>query len=221
MKNFGPRVGHYLFAEYVRAENGDSVPAAAIFYGPGQTEDQIQPEANDRISSDLLTELRHRFIRSTRSRSSAAYNVNDPNLGVSAACLRGQLHDPGACRNYTLSVEQELPAEFQLMVAYVGSAGRNLFLRAITNTITGVYQNAATGAGTAIRQFTVGGVPTTPANDGAPGTNRFAEIDYKTSGGYDNYNSLQTTLQRRFNSGRFVWCAIHVCERARHLERIE
>jgi hypothetical protein len=30
---------------------------------------------------------------------------------------------------------------------------------------------------------------------------RFAEIDYKTSGGTDHYDALQTTLNRRFNSG--------------------
>ena len=45
--------------------------------------------------------------------------------------------------------------------------------------------NPTTGAGTAVRQF--GG--------------RFAEIDYKTSGGTDMYNSLQSSLQRRFARG--------------------
>ena len=45
--------------------------------------------------------------------------------------------------------------------------------------------NPTTGVGTAVREF--GG--------------RFAEIDYKTSGGSDNYNALQTTLSRRFNTG--------------------
>ena len=65
------------------------------------------------------------------------------------------------------------------------ASGRNLFLRSITNLITGVTTNGTTGAGTATRQF--GG--------------RFAEIDYKTSGGTDQYHALQTTLQRRFSSG--------------------
>lgn len=73
----------------------------------------------------------------------------------------------------------KLPAKFDLMIAYLGSVGCNLFLRSITNTITGVYQNPTTGAGTAIRQLTVGGVPTTSTTPGALGTNRFAEIDYK------------------------------------------
>jgi hypothetical protein len=63
--------------------------------------------------------------------------------------------------------------------------GRNLFLRSITNLITGVTTNPTTGVGSATRQF--GG--------------RFAEIDYKTSGGTDMYNALQTSLQRRFARG--------------------
>jgi len=51
--------------------------------------------------------------------------------------------------------------------------------------ITSVTTNPTTGAGTAVRQF--GG--------------RFAEIDYKTSGGTDQYHALQSTLQRRFARG--------------------
>jgi hypothetical protein len=31
--------------------------------------------------------------------------------------------------------------------------------------------------------------------------NPFAEVDYKTSGGFDSYNALQATLSRRFNTG--------------------
>jgi hypothetical protein len=72
-----------------------------------------------------------------------------------------------------------------LTTAFVGSQGRNLFLRGLANQIIAVTQNPTTGAGSAVRQF--GG--------------RFAEIDYKTSGGNDHYNSLQTTINRRFSSG--------------------
>ena len=45
--------------------------------------------------------------------------------------------------------------------------------------------NPTTGAGTAVLKY------------GA----RFAQIDFKTSGGTDHYDSLQTTLNRRFNKG--------------------
>jgi hypothetical protein len=68
-------------------------------------------------------------------------------------------------------------------MGYVVSTGRNLFLRSITNLITGA--TTTTGVGTAIHQF--GG--------------HFAEIDYKTSGGTEMYNSLQSSIQRRFARG--------------------
>ena len=63
--------------------------------------------------------------------------------------------------------------------------GRNLFLRSWTNGIIGVNTNPVTGAGSAVLQF-------------GP---RFAQIDYKTSGGTDHYDSLQTTWNRRFSQG--------------------
>ena len=72
-----------------------------------------------------------------------------------------------------------------LTVAYVGSQGRNLFLRGITNLITGVTMDPVTGVGTPVRQF----------------TNQYAEIDLKTSGGTDHYDALQVSLNRRFSSG--------------------
>lgn len=89
-----------------------------------------------------------------------------------------------------------------LTVAYVGSQGRNLFLRGITNRITGVIQNPTTGVGTVVREFSV--------VNGTTVTNRFAEIDTKTSGGTDNYNGLQILLNRRFSRGltmgaQYVW----------------
>src|SRR5205807_8048941 len=52
-----------------------------------------------------------------------------------------------------------------------------------------------TGAGAAIREF--GSVVTAPGTV----TNRFAEIDYKTSGGTDHYDAMQVTLNRRYSSG--------------------
>ncbi|MEI9814100.1 MAG: hypothetical protein WDO18_16295 [Acidobacteriota bacterium] len=83
-----------------------------------------------------------------------------------------------------------------MTVAYVGSQGRNLFLRSWTNGITGVTTNPTTGAGNALLQF-------------GP---QFAQVDYKTSGGNDHYDSLQTTLNRRFSKGLtagFQWTYGH------------
>lgn len=87
--------------------------------------------------------------------------------------------------SYTASIQQQLPSSTVLTVAYVGSQGRNLFLRSWTNKMIGVNMNPATGAGIPVLEY----------------GSRFAQIDYKTSGGTDNYNSLQTTLNRRFAHG--------------------
>jgi hypothetical protein len=100
---------------------------------------------------------------------------------------------PEKILQYSASIEQQLPGKAVLTVAYVGSQGRNLFLRGITNRITGVIMNPTTGAGTVVREFSV--------VNGTTVTNRFAEIDTKTSSGTDNYNGLQALLNRRFSRG--------------------
>jgi len=182
--NFGPRLG----LTYSPALFGGKTvfrAGAGLFYGPGQTEDQIQPEANDRVSSTFAASSGKVYPIDPIADVYSVYNINSPTLGFQPRAYAASYGIPERVGTYTVSVEQELPARFQLMVGYVGSQGRNLFLRSITNLITGVTTNPATGAGTAIRQF--GG--------------RFAEIDYKTSGGTDSYNSFQSTLQRRLNSG--------------------
>ncbi len=189
--NFGPRVGLTYSPAF---SNGQTVfrVGGGVFYGPGQTEDQIQPEANDRVQRTFTSGKV--FPINPQTDVYANYNINDPNLGYQPRAYQSNYRIPERVTTYTASIQQSLPGQFQLMVGYVGSAGRNLFLRSITNLITGVTTNPTTGAGTAIRQF----------------GNRFAEIDYKTSGGTDMYNSLQTQLQRRFAHGlsmgaQFTW----------------
>ena len=113
------------------------------------------------------------------------YNINDPNLGYQPRAYGSGYTLLEKVLSYTASIQQELPGNAILNVAYVGSQGRNLFLRSVTNKITGVTTNPTTGAAVITREF--GG--------------RFAEIDYKTSGGTNHYDSLQTTLNRRFSGG--------------------
>ncbi|MCX6625005.1 MAG: hypothetical protein NTY38_28880, partial [Acidobacteria bacterium] len=67
-----------------------------------------------------------------------------------------------------------------------GSQGRNLFVRSWTNWVSGVTMNQATGAGAAVL--------------GQYGS-RFAQMDVKGSGGTDHYDSLQTSISRRFQHG--------------------
>lgn len=182
-KNLAPRLGIAYTPQFASKYKTVFRAGAGLFYGPGQTEDQIQPEANDRVTRTFTSGKVYPIDPATDVY--ATYNINDPNLGYQPRAYSPNYGIPERIGTYSVSMEQELPAGFQFMAGYVGSQGRNLFLRSITNLITGVTQNPATGAGTAVRQF----------------GNRLAEIDYKTSGGTDSYNALQSTLQRRVSNG--------------------
>ncbi len=166
---------------------------AGYYYGPGQGEDQIQPALNDRINRTITSGALLTYPVSAQSILSS-YNINDPNLQFQPRAYDGGYKIPEKVLQYTASIQQALPSNTVLTVAYVGSQGRNLFLRGITNKITDVTMNPTTGAGSAVREF----------------GNGFAEIDLKTSGGNDHYNGLQTSLNRRFSQGltvgaQYVW----------------
>ncbi|MEG9431629.1 TonB-dependent receptor [Terriglobus sp. ADX1] len=182
MNNFGPRVA-VTWAPESMHNNTVFRAGVGTYYGPGQTEDQIQPEANDRATRTFTSGKVYPIDPQTDVY--ANYDINSPTLGYQPRAYTPTYKVPERVTTYTASIQQQIPGGFQFMVGYVGSSGRNLFLRSITNLITSVTTNPTTGAGTAVRQF--GG--------------RFAEIDYKTSGGTDQYHSMQTTLQRRFSNG--------------------
>ena len=169
-----------------------------INYGPGQTEDQIQPIESDRISSTLsnvtnafpanIPAIVANFIANPNNRSYQPRAYDQENYRV-----------PERIFSYSGSIQQELPSKMVLTLAYVGSKGRNLFLRSVANQIVSVRTNVnPANAAIVIREFSK-----VTENAGANPTvlNPFAEIDYKRSGGHDNYNAFQTTLARRFNSG--------------------
>ena len=86
--------------------------------------------------------------------------------------------------------------------AYVGSQGRNLFLRSIANQIIGVVTNPnpaqrRRSSSASSRSSRRGRRPATSTGVQNP----YAEIDYKTSGGHDSYNALQLALTRRSANG--------------------
>jgi hypothetical protein len=180
--NFGPRLAMTWSPRFTNGQTVVRVGGGA-FYGPGQTEDQIQPEANDRVQRTFTSGKIYPINPTTDVYN--GYDINSPTLGYQPRAYAPNYRIPERITSYTASIQQQLPGDFQAMVGYVGSSGRNLFLRSVTNLITNVTTNPSTGAGTAVRQF--GG--------------RFAEIDYKTSGGTDMYNALQSTLERRFSHG--------------------
>ena len=155
---------------------------AGYYYGPGQTEDQIQPIESDRVSTTLPPGSRYPIDPAAIIRD---YDINSPTLHYQPRAYLPGYRIPERVLSYSASIEQQLPWNSLLTVAYVGSQGRNLFLRSVTNLITGVATDPDTGAAIITRQY----------------GDRFAEIDVKTSGGTDHYDSLQTSLNRRFSNG--------------------
>ncbi len=181
--NFAPRLGISWAPQRLNNKTVFRL-GAGYYYGPGQTEDQLQPAESDRISTTITSGPRLIYPLDIPA-VIAGYNVNDPNLQFQPRAYAPGYTIPERILQYTASIEQQLPSNTVLTVAYVGSQGRNLFLRGVTNQIIGVSTDPITGAAIVQRQF----------------GNRFAEIDYKTSGGTDHYDSLQTSLNRRFSRG--------------------
>jgi hypothetical protein len=193
-----------------------------IYYGPGQTEDQIQPIESDRVSSTFTSNPIFSggpaLAFPLDPNAVFAFFNNPANVNIRSYQPRAYSNDyqiPEKVYQYSVSVQQELFSHTVLTAAYVGSQGRNLFLRSIANRIlpgqTTVAANVtALPAGVGVVNLTdpltgrVTAVRTVREFSVISGTavlNPFAEIDYKTSGGSDSYNALQMTLARRFNTG--------------------
>jgi hypothetical protein len=183
-----------------------------IYYGPGQTEDQIQPIESDRISSTISSGPLLRFPLDIPT--VVANFINNPNNRVyQPRAYAPEYTVPERVYQYSVSVQQELPYKLVLTAAYVGSQGRNLFLRSVANRIlpgqTTILDGTPLPAGVGVINRTnaagqVIGVTVVREFDIINGATRlqpFAEVDYKTSGGEDSYNALQLALARRFNSG--------------------
>lgn len=212
--NFGPRIaltwspnqsGTGFFAGGKTVFRG----GFGIYYGPGQTEDQIQPIESDRISSTISGGAFPANIQAIIDN----FNANPNNRRYQPRAYSNDYKIPERVFQYTFSWQQELPYNLVSTVAYVGSQGRNLFLRSVANQIlpgqTTILNgtNLPTGVGVVNRVNAAGqvvGVNTVRQFDilsGATQLQPFAEVDYKTSGGDDSYNALQMSLGRRFNTG--------------------
>jgi len=181
--NFGPRVG----VSFSPATKTAIRAGVGIFYGPGQTEDLIQPIESDLINTVVTGGGYPLDVAATR-----ANFINNPNNRAFAPrAYSADYKVPEKVYQYNVSWQQELPGKFVTTVAYVGSQGRNLFLRSITNRIVSV--EAATGFVT--REFDI------PQGPLVRPLTPYAEIDMKTSGGTDSYNALQISVSKRSNNG--------------------
>ena len=216
--NFGPRIG----VTWSPDVNGTGFFSGSrtvfrggfgIYYGPGQTEDQIQPIESDRISSTITSGALLAFPANIPA-IIANFNDNPNNRSFQPRAYSADYTVPERVYQYSVSWQQDLGHGLTSTIAYVGSLGRNLFLRSVANKIL---PGAATIVdGTAIPTG-VGVVNRTDPNTGrvigvntirefsiVNGTtvqNPFAEVDYKTSGGHDRYDALQMSLQRSYSSG--------------------
>jgi hypothetical protein len=167
-----------------------------MFVGPGQTEDQIQPVESDRVSSTLSN-----ASFPVDPNALVANFVNNPNnRSYQPRAYANEYSIPERIYQYTASVQRELPGNMSATAAYVGSQGRNLFLRSVANNIVQVLTNPnPASAALVVREFSI---PVRNATGNITGVqNPFAEVDYKTSGGRDNYNALQLSLNKRSSKG--------------------
>jgi hypothetical protein len=181
-----------------------------IFVGPGQGEDLIQPIESDRVSTTLSTGPLLAFpINQDALVSNFTSNPNNRNYQPRAYAKEYEI--PERVYQYTASMQQDLGRGFSASAAYVGSQGRNLFLRSVANQVVAVQTNPApTSAAFVVREFSL-----VTCSDGqvARGAlcpagstisrvdNPYAEVDFKTSGGHDNYNAMMLSLNRRANNG--------------------
>lgn len=188
---------------------------AGVFVGPGQTEDQIQPVEAERISTTVSSGALLAFpVDPAAIRTNFTSNPN--NRSYQPRAYANEYTLPEKVYSETLSLQQELPGSMAASIAYVGSQGRNLFLRSIANRTIGVQTNGASAA-TQVREFDIltcadgrtlnGTVSPLTSGNLCSGSSissiqrPYAEIDYKTSGGHDTYNSMQLSLTRRSANG--------------------
>ena len=213
--NFGPRIG----LTWSPSPNGTGFFGGGhtvlrggfgLYYGPGQTEDQIQQIESNRISSTVSGGT---YPQDTNAL--IANFINNPNnRSFQPRAYSPDYRIPEKIYQYTVSVQQELPYKLVFTGAFVGATGRNLFLRSIANRILpgqttildgttlptsfGVV-NRTNGAGQVIAVNTIREFAIVSGTSSV--LNPYAEVDDKTSGGHDSYRALQLTLTRRFGEG--------------------
>lgn len=179
--NFGPRVGITWAPNALKNKTVLRV-GSGFYYGPGQGEDQWQP-----ILNDLVVVTRNAGVAYPVDRQAviSTFDPNSPNAQYQPRVYATGYNLPEKVLSYTASIQQALPDQSVLTIAYVGSQGRNLFQRGLANRIVSVGMTPGTGAAIINREF----------------GNRYAELDVKTTLGTNHYDSLQLGWNRRFAKG--------------------
>ncbi len=190
-----------------------------IFVGPGQGEDLIQPIESDRVNTTLSTGPLLAFPINQEALV-ANFTNNPNNRNYQPRAYAKDYTIPEKVYQYTASLQQELGGNFAATAGYVGSQGRNLFLRSVANQITDVVTNPnPANAAFVIREFSI---VQRDADGNVTGVqNPYAEIDFKTSGGRDSYNALMLSLNRRVGARRRDEHAVHARQQPRHVGRFE
>src|SRR5262249_40378009 len=98
-----------------------------LMVGPGQTQDQIQPVRRDRISTTLTSGALAYPMNLDVLRANFINNPN--NRQYQPRAFANDYSIPERVYQYTASVQRDLGASTSATAAYVGSQGRNLFLR--------------------------------------------------------------------------------------------
>ena len=179
--NIGPRLALTWSPE--RSQNKTVFRVGGgYYYGPGQEEDQIQPLLNNTANQTLTTGNIGYPINIAAQL--ATFVPGSANANYQPRVFGANYQLPEKVLSYTASLQQTLPDQSVFTLAFVGSQGRNLFLRTISNDIVSVSQ-AANGTGIINRAF----------------GNQYAELDVKTSGGTNSYNALQASWNRRLAKG--------------------
>ena len=170
-----------------------------VFVGPGQGEDLIQPIESDRVNTTLSTGPLLAFPIDTDALI-ANFTSNPNNRSYQPRAYAKEYNIPEKVYQYTASVQREIGSGMAVTAAYVGSQGRNLFLRSVGNQIVDAVTNPnPASAAFVIREFSL--VERNAAGQVTRVQNPYAEVDFKTSGGHDAYNALMLSANKRSANG--------------------
>ena len=207
--NFQPRVS-FAWNAAVGANRAPRRVRAA-----GRPRPDRGPDPADRERPHLQHAVAGARSRSTSRRCARTSSTTRRTAAISRVPTSPDYVVPERVYQYSASVQQQLPLGIVATVAYVGSQGRNLFLRSIANrSSTCGPIPIPTSAAIVIREFDI-------VNADGSISRPFAEIDVKTSGGDDSYNAMQLSLARRFNNGLTLNSQYTLVAQLRHDRRIE